>query len=160
MCAGLGCQHDTKCAVCYTHTSKSNKETRGGDMNKISLFMFSIGIVTLLFTGSNSFGSGYKTTAMSKDIAGSSQSIQGSPYALPDQSTLSQGSKDYEFGFKGTDNSCMVQKFKASSPDEAMKMAKNYCPTCSAIQDITSQRTRGEAPWEDMVPEGQVFCSK
>jgi len=129
-------------------------------MKKISLFLFSIGIVTLLFIGSDSFGSGYRIAAMSGDTAGSSQSIQGSPYVLPDSGTLSQEPKDYVFGFKGTGNSCMVQKFTASNPDEALKLAKNYCPTCSAIQDITTQRTRGEAPWEDMVPEAQVFCSR
>jgi hypothetical protein len=153
-------QYDERCALCYNLSYKSHTETRGGGMKKISLFLLSIGIVAILFSGSNSFGSGYRIAAMSTDATGSSQSIQGSPYALPDQSTLSQEYKDYVFGFKGTENSCMVQKFTASSSDEALKMARNYCPTCSAIQDITSQRTRGEAPWEDMVPEAQVFCSK
>ena len=129
-------------------------------MKKISLFLFSMGIAVFLFSGYESFGAGFRTASMSGDTTVGSQSIQGSPYALPDQSTLSQEPKDYVFGFKGTGNSCMVQKFTASNPDEAMRMAKNYCPTCSAIQDITTQRTRGEAPWEDMVPESQVFCSR
>ena len=97
---------------------------------------------SLLFAGSDSFGSGYRTAAMSGDTSGSSQSIQGSPYVLPDSNTPSQEYRDYVFGFKGQGNSCMVQKFTASNPDEAIKMAKNYCPTCIAIQDITSQRTR------------------
>lgn len=129
-------------------------------MKKFNLFLFALGIVTLLISGSDSFGFGYRTAAMSWDTAGSSQSVQGSPYALPDQSALSQEYKDYVFGFKGPKNSCMVQKFTASNSDEAMMMAKNYCPNCTEIENITGKRTTAEAPWEAMIPEEQVFCSR
>jgi hypothetical protein len=45
----------------------------------------------------------------------------------------------YYFGFKGVNGYCDTSKFLANSFNEAWTCARNYCTTCSTIEDITDR---------------------
>lgn len=66
--------------------------------------------------------------------------------------------RDFTIGLKGPNGYCDILKISAAREVDALYYAHMYCPTCD-LQDLTGEHVRAEAPWEEMIPLSQEFCT-
>lgn len=65
--------------------------------------------------------------------------------------------RDFLIGLRGN-NYCTVETIKAESPDVALSIAHNECPTCQVL-DISGQKVAaGEVSGNTAPPITQAFC--
>ena len=112
-------------------------------MKTLTVIFAALAVIGALSLASPGYSGMYDTPG----LVNPSQSGQSS---IPDIQT-----KDFVFGLRWSDGSCMTKTITASSYDEAVSSVKRLCTNCS-ISDIASY-VHGSSPPE-MLAKSENFC--